>query len=109
MSNRSTAPSPVIEAEFAKVAARDFSAVQEVFTRQAFALDEIFNHYAKDAPRGSAALVPGDLTLALRAQSQFRTAVRMLLALTSLTSAAGSPPENKNSYKQTIESGNHQA
>ena len=85
----------IIETAAAKLDAGDFSAIESVLAGQAFALDVIFDQFARRSARGDL-LFHGPMHMALRAQSQCRVTLKNLVALKN-------PRASKISDKRTIE------
>lgn len=85
----------IIEAAAAKLDAGDFSGIETVLAGQAFALDVIFDQFARRSARGDS-LFHGPMHMALRAQSQCRVTFKNLIALKT-------PRASKNSDKRTVE------
>ena len=88
----------IIESASDKLDAGDVSAVESALASQAFALDVIFDQFARRSARGDL-LFHDSMRMALRAQSQSRVTFKNLTALKD-------PRASKNPGKRTIENGN---
>jgi len=88
-----------------RAAVKALRTAMKAFSSQALALNRIFSRTVKDAMPGNLRFHE-DMRMALKAQAQYRTTLKTLMALEGERNAE---EKSRNSRKRTIENGNSAA